>query len=123
MTLPTLENLARYAPFAALRKGIAAPWNSDALAAALRLAEILAAQGETDELALFYGFAKEAPRIGPLAIHLALRFIVQSLQDRGRGFGGVSIEEMRRVFVDVGSGGMNLEDLRSWIEERTSLPP
>lgn len=121
MTLPTEQNLLGFAPFAAASARVRVA-EAEPLRAALRIAEALVRSGESDEVALFYGLAKESQSIGPVAIHLAFRLIVQSLQERGRRFGGVTPDEMRRAFLEVGNGTMPIEQLRHWIDERTTLP-
>jgi hypothetical protein len=122
VTLPSADSLAQFAVFVARRQRVDLPWNPTALLDAVRHMEALTRSGETDEVGIFYGLAVEASRIGPVAIHLALLLIMQTLQDRGLRFGGVDVAEMRRAFGDVGTGAMRLDNLRHWIADRTTLP-
>lgn len=121
MTLPTESNFLGYAVFIA-KKTRSRSADRTPLLAALRNAEVLVRSGESDEVAIFYAVAVEAPSVGPVAIHLAYHLILISLQARGRRFGSVTVDEMRRAFREVGDGTMRISELRDWIDERTTLP-
>jgi len=119
VTLPTTENLASFSVFVARRYGVELVRDQLALGSALRNAEVLVTKGDLEEVALFYGIAKDAVRIGPVAIFLAFALIVQATQSRGKCF-KCDRTEMGFAFGAVANGSMAIDQLRQWLGDRTS---